>query len=172
VVALRCAMLKLALETHCHAQTQCLQRAYANIENAGYVCERRNVDHKTGCCLQDKQPVTTLGDVHNTNNLNADKNNKPNSPLLGIPIAASSRQITSANNDNNSNINANNNYSGKDELKQGLDPSTPSNSNRFSCVGCNSEYKCCQNYEFCVSCCLGADKVCKFASMLVCWLIY
>jgi len=33
-------------------------------------------------------------------------------------------------------------------------------------VGCNLEYHCCQNYEFCVSCCLGVDKKQHLESIL------
>eukprot|EP01111_Echinosteliopsis_oligospora_P014314 TRINITY_DN5368_c0_g1_i1.p1 TRINITY_DN5368_c0_g1~~TRINITY_DN5368_c0_g1_i1.p1 ORF type:complete len:229 (+),score=29.53 TRINITY_DN5368_c0_g1_i1:199-885(+) len=43
------------------------------------------------------------------------------------------------------------------------DDSTP----RFSCSACNLEYKCCSDYEFCVSCCLGSNNRRSLEALLV-----
>jgi len=125
-------------------------------DDRGYVCERRNVDPHSGCCAQ--QPLITLEHVYNTNN-NHNPNNPPSPYIPPIAINSEITPNNIVNNDNNTENNNDNNNDNKDELLEG-------GSNRFSCAGCNLEYRCCQNYEFCVSCCLGTDKKQHLESIL------
>ncbi|EFA82354.1 cGMP-specific phosphodiesterase [Heterostelium album PN500] len=60
---------------------------------------------------------------------------------------------------NNNNNNSNNNNSTDNNNNNKINQYNSDIFKRFSCYGCSNKFHCCNEYELCVSCCMGSDKV-------------